>query len=350
MKLQGKAVDTFLSRPDPKVRAVLIYGPDAGLVRDRADTLARGVVPNLSDPFRVAELPIKAVAGDAARLIDEVSALSLVGGRRLIRLRDADDSVTASFSALFSVAPPGDSLVVVEAGDLGARSKLRVAFEGAAIGAALPCYVEDEAGLRRVMVELAAAQGLVLDPDAQEALAANLVGDRLVARGEIEKLALYMGATPGGSGCRVGLEDVQAVIGDGASQLSLDDPAWAAGAGDFATLDKALARLFAEGTAAVAVLRAVQRHFQRLHWVQAEIAAGAAPDAAVGALKPPVFFKMKGAFQTQVRQWPPSALRTALERLTDAEAQCKRTNMPDETLCARTLFQLAAMARAQARR
>ena len=347
MKLQGKAIDAFVARPDPRVRAVLVYGPDAGLVRDRADILARTVLADLADPFRVAELPVKAVAGDAARLADEVAAQSLIGGRRLIRLRDGDDSLANSFSALFGTMPPGDSLVVVEAADLGARSRLRLAFEAAAAGAALPCYIEDEPALRRVVTELAAAQGLILDPDAQEFLAANLVGDRLVARGEIEKLALYMGATPGAGGCRVGLDDVQAAIGDSASLLSLDDPVWAAASGDFAALDKALGRLFAEGTAPVAVLRAAQRHFQRLHFVQAEIAAGTSAETAVGALKPPVFFKLRGTFQAQLRQWPLSPLRQALERLTDAEAECKRTNMPDETLCARVLFQLSAMARAR---
>ena len=351
MKLQNRAIDGFMSRPDPRIRAVLVYGPDAGLVRDRADTLARTVVEDLGDPFRVAELSIRATATNPAHLFDEVTAQALTGGRRLIRFRDSDDSLAAPFTALFSAEPPGDSLVVVEGGDLGPRSRLRLAFEAATIGAALPCYIEDQQGLRRIMSELAAAQGMVLDPDAQEFLAANLIGDRLVAKGEIEKLALYKGASATGAAgrqeVRVGLEDVQAAIGDGASQLSLDDPAWAAGSGDFAALDRALARLFAESTAAVTILRAVQRHFQRLHWVHAEIAAGATADAALTALKPPVYFKQRSILATQVRQWPPGALRQALERLTEAEAECKRTNMPDETLTGRVLFQLAAMARAR---
>ncbi|MEI6558872.1 MAG: DNA polymerase III subunit delta [Rhodospirillaceae bacterium] len=347
MKLQGKGIEAFIARPDPKIRAVLVYGPDAGLVRDRADTLARSVVSDLVDPFRVSELTAKGVAGDPARLVDEVAALSLTGGRRLIRLREADDGVAAAFAGLFVAAVAGDSLVVAEAGDLGARSRLRLAFEAAAAGAALPCYMEDESALRRVMVELAAAAGLVLDPDAQAYLAANLVGDRLVARSEIEKLALYMDAGPGRGERRVGLEEVQAAVGDSASLLSLDDPAWAAASGDFPSLDRALVRLFAEGMAAVAVLRAAQRHFQRLFWVQAEIAAGMAGEAAVKALKPPVFFKMQAAFGAQLRQWPPAQLRQALERLVEAEAECKRTGMPDETLTARVLYQLAAMARAR---
>jgi len=39
MKLAAGRVEGFLRRPDPEIRAVLLYGPDAGLVRERAEAL-----------------------------------------------------------------------------------------------------------------------------------------------------------------------------------------------------------------------------------------------------------------------------------------------------------------------
>jgi len=339
VKLQGKAIDAFLRNPDPKVRAVLLYGPDAGLVRDRAAALGRQVVPDLADPFRVAEFYGKALADDPARLADEAAAMALTGGRRLVRVRDAEDATTAAFASFFANPPPGDTLIVAESGDLSARSKLRLLFEGADGGAAIPCYVEEEGSLGRVVADLLQAHGLQADPDAIGFLAANLVGDRLVARGEVEKLALYMGTEK-----RVTLEHVQACIGDSAT-LEMDQPVWAAADGDFAGLDRALARLFAEGMVPVPILRSAQRHFQRLHLVGAQVAAGKSPEAAVESLRPPVFYKMKARFTGQARRWTPNLVRQALDRLTEAEAECKRTNMPDQTICARVLFQVASLAR-----
>ena len=338
MKLQPKAIDGFLRNPDPKIRAVLLYGPDTGLVRDRAMTLGRTVVPNLSDPFRVTEMLGRAVADDPARLADEVAAIAFTGGRRLIRVREAEDNSAAAFTALLGGMPPGDSLVVVEAGDLSNRSKLRLLFEGADGAVAIPCYVEEEASLGRVIADILHGHGLTADPDALSFLAGNLVGDRMVARGEVEKLALYMGGEK-----RVRLEDAQACVGDSAA-LSLDEPIWAAAEGDFATLDRSLARLFAEGMASVAILRAAQRHFQRLQLIGGHVAAGKSVDAAVESLRPPVFFKLKPRLTGQARRWPPPAVRQALDRLVEAEADCKRTNMPDQTICARVLFQLASLA------
>ncbi|CAK0759735.1 DNA polymerase III subunit delta [uncultured Gammaproteobacteria bacterium] len=339
MKLQGRAIEAFLRKPDSKIRAVLVYGPDAGLVRERAEQLGRQLVPDANDPFRIADFSPRCLISDPARLGDEAAALSFTGGRRLIRIRDGDDPLTSVFAALFRSPPLGDSLIVVEAGELGARSKLRLLFEGAEIGAAIPCYVEDEGSLGQVVASMLSAHGLAIDPDAQAWLAGNLVGDRLVARSEIGKLALYMGDEK-----RVTLDHVQACIGDSAS-LSLDEPAWAASGGDFADLDRALARLFGEGQSVVAILRAAQRHFQRLHLVSSQVAAGASAEVAVGALKPPVFFKQKPLFVAQIRRWSPVMLAQAMDRLTETEAECKRTHAPDQTLCARVLFQLAALGR-----
>ncbi len=284
-------------------------------------------------------MPARGVADDPPRLIDEAAAQSLIGGRRLIRIRDADDGLTGAFTLFFKAPPPGDSLIVLEAGDLSARSRLRILFEGAEAGAALACYVEGEQSLGRVVTDLLGRNGLQADADAISFLSANLVGDRMVARNELEKLALYMEGQK-----RVTLEDARACIGDSAA-LEPDEPAWFAADGDFAALDRALVRLQAEGAAPVSILRAAQRHFQRLQLIAGLMGEGKSASAAVESLRPPVFFKVKERLAGQARRWAGAAIRQALERLVDAEADVKRTNMPDQTICARALFQVASLAR-----
>ncbi|HEV7371861.1 DNA polymerase III subunit delta [Arenibaculum sp.] len=344
MKLPPARIDAFVRRPDPQVRVVLVYGPDAGLVRERADALARSAVPDLADPFRVADLAADAIAKDPARLADEMAAIALTGGRRCVRLRGADEGLTAALQAALSDLPPGDTLVVAEAGDLGKGSKLRTLCEASDHAAAIPCYVEDEAALARTIADMLSAHGLTASRDAEEFLAASLVGDRMVARGEIEKLVTYMGEER-----RVELSHAQAAIGDSGA-LEIDAPAWAAGEGDYAAIDRSLQRLLGEGVSPVAILRTAQRHFQRLHVVVAQVARGEPAEKAAGSLKPPLFFKTRGQFLGQARRWSPAALRQALDRLTEGEADCKRTGMPDHTVCARTLYQLAALARGRGQR
>ena len=116
-------------------------------------------------------------------------------------------------------------------------------------------------------------------------------------------------------------------------------------AGDRPGLERALARAFAEGAAAVAVVRAVARHFQRLHLALGLVAAGSSPRQAMKALRPPVFFKLEDAFRLQLGRWDAGRLGGALELLTEAELDCKTSGLPARVLSGRALMRIAQAAR-----
>ena len=337
MKLTGAKAEAFLRAPDPAIRVVLVFGPDNGLVRERVTRLVKGVVADVNDPFRVAELTPAILKDDPARLADEAAAMALTGGRRVVVVREAGDSVSSLFQG-FLANPMGDALVVVEAGDLGPRSSLRKLFEGADTGAALASYGDEGGSLAHVIQEELKNAGLTPDPDALAYLMENLGGDRRLTRAELQKLALYMGE-PG----RVRIEDAQACVGDTAS-LSMDDLALATADGDHATAQRVLDRLFREGTHAVPVLRALSRHFQRLHYAAGLMDQGKSADQAMAALKPPVIFKAADRFRRQLSRWPADRVGRALEVLIETETECKTTGMPAESLCSRTVMQLARAA------
>lgn len=336
MKIPPKELQRFLKGPPAKLRAALVYGPDTGLVQERATTLAAAIVPDLNDPFNVSELTAAQVAEDGARLHDEAAAQSLMGGRRLVRVRQADDSCDRSLGAFLDAPPPGDSFVVLDAGDLSVRSKLRKRVEAAANAAVIPCYVEQGAALESVLEGLFRDRGLAIDRDALAFLAGNVVGDRAAAHNEVEKLTLFAAGQR-----KLSLADVRAVTSD-SSALDLDEVAQAVANRNPAGLDLALQRLFGQGESAIAILRACQRHFLRLHLAAVEVAAGKAPAAAIDALKPPVYFKVKPQMIRQVERWSPQALMAGLEVLVATEAACKRTGVREQTVCADALLRLAA--------
>lgn len=344
MKLAGAKVESFLRGPDPKVRAILVFGPDSGLVRERMDRLARTVLTDLSDPFRVADLTPAALKDDPARLADEAAAMALTGGRRVVRLFDAGDGLSAVFQR-FLDAPMGDALILVAGGELGPKSSLRKLFEGADNAAAIACYADEGGSLESVIAETLRAHGLTAEPDAQAYLADNLGGDRRLTRAELEKLALYMGQER-----RIRLEDALACIGD-SSSMSMDDVAMAAAEGDQAGLQRLLDRLYMEGTSPIAILRMAVRHFQRLHLAAGHVAAGKSPDQAVSGLRPPPIFKVADRMKRQVQRWSTDRCAQALDMLLAAEIDCKTTGLPAAEICARTLIQIArAAGRTQQRR
>jgi DNA polymerase-3 subunit delta len=342
VKLAAGQVDGFLRRPDPQIRAVLLFGPDAGLVRERADALARAVCPDLRDPFRVAELTAATLAADPARLADEAAQISLMAGRRVVRLRDASDQQAPLF-ARFLADMPGDALIVAEATELPSRSALRRAFEEAPHAAAIGCYPDNARDLAGVVRDTFAAHRIAISRDAVAFLVEHLGGDRLLTRAELEKLTLYAGA-----GGRIELADAQAVISDSAA-LSLDDAVLAAAEGDAAALDRALARVFQEGENAVTVIRALLRHLHRLHVLSTQLSGGGSIDNVIRSARPPIFFKQQDSWRRQLQRWTEPRLREALDRAAEAEFRMKQTGLPAETLCREAMFALAQMARAGSR-
>jgi DNA polymerase-3 subunit delta len=333
VKLAGARIEGFVKSPDPAARAVLVYGPDSGLVRERIEKLMRTAVPDLKDPFRVAELSPAALKDDPARLADEAAAMALTGGRRVVVVRDAGDSVTSLFSS-FLAHPMGDALVLAEGGELGPRSSLRKLFEGADNAAALPCYADEGGSLAAVIAEELKAAGLSAEPDAMAYLQDNLGGDRRLTRAELTKLVLYMGG-PG----RVTMDDAMACVGDTAA-LSMDDLALATADGDQQTAQRVLDRLLGEGTSPIAVIRVLARHFQRLHLASGLMAQGKSVDQAMAALKPPVIFKSAERFKRQLGRWQADRLGQALELLIEAEIDCKSTGMPAAEITSRAIMRL----------
>jgi DNA polymerase-3 subunit delta len=340
MKISGQTIERFLAAPDPAVRVVLVYGPDTGLVQERTVQLVRGAAGDAADPFRVTELTAEVLQQDPARLADEAAALSLTGGRRAVRLRGAGDGLTGLLDD-FLKALPGEALVVMEAGDLPPRSRLRRLLEGAKAGAALPCYRDEGRALAALIDEVLAKAGLRATADARAYLTGNLGGDRQLTRRELEKLIDYMG--PGEPGREVGLADARACVGDSAA-LSLDDVAYAVAGGDLAGFERALARCLQEGASWVAPLRATARHLERLHSVAGAMASGSDAEAAMKRLRPPVFWKAQARFRGQAEAWSPAALAAAMARLLEAERRGKRGTAPPETLAARALFTVASEA------
>lgn len=346
MKLPAAKITTFLSKPDPAVRVILVYGPDAGLVRERATHLAKQVVPDLNDPFRVASLTAAILSDDSARLYDEMAAQALGGGRRLVRLNQPGEAVAAAVAALIADLPDADSVLLIEAGDLDKRSKLRAACEGdSPHSCAVPCYIEDTAARIRTITEILTAENITAPRDVTAALADILPPDRLAMRSELVKLALYTGAgAPQNRGAQfitLTIDDVHACVQD-AGAAELDDLVFAVGAGNAKQAAQLLDRLFGEQTSPVAVLRAAQRHFMRVQWARAQMDNGLNATDAVKRLQPPVFWKHEGAMAAQLRRWSVKRTERALARLADAEAAVKKTGTPDIALCSQLLLGLAA--------
>jgi DNA polymerase-3 subunit delta len=330
-KLDARRIQAFLADPGA-ARVVLLFGEDTGLVRERGDALTRAIVGD--DPFRLVEIPREVAAKDASLLAAEAATPALTGGRRLVRVRDATDGLANAAKAVLAGAGPG--VVLLEGGSLDGRKGLRAALEKAGPEAAvIACYAETGAALEASITAVLREYGVTAEPGAIAWMAQRLGEDRLIMRRECEKMALFVGA-----GGRVSEEDALASLSEG-SALDLDAALLAATEGDAPRADRALDAAFAEGAAAVQVVRLAMRHVQRLEIAAMAVARGAAPKDALDGLRPPVFFKSRPSFERALRLWRPESLAAAGAALLEAERATKTTGMPDVAVARAAVMGLA---------
>ena len=340
MIVKSSDADRYAASPPKALVAALVFGPDSGLVRERAETLMKTVVDDINDAFRVADLDSDDLSSDPARLSDETAAISMLGGRRVVRVRSAGNALAKLFDS-FLEEPKGDALVVVEGGDLAKGTGLLKVFEEAENAAAIACYPDTARDLFDVVRNALKADGLSIAPEALEDAVGRLGSDRGVTRRELEKLALYCHGKK-----QVTLEDVRAVMGDEA-EARVEEAIDAAGNGDLPRLDLALERLWIAGTSPVAVVRQSLSHFQRVLLANVETKRGESIDGAIRKLRPPVHFSRVTSFKNQAQRWNEAKLGDALDLLLDTEALCKTTAVPAEAACGKALFSVAAMAKAR---
>ena len=62
MKVSATRADAFVASPPESIRGLLIYGPDLGLVRERAEIATKAIARDLGDPFNVVEFTPGAVS------------------------------------------------------------------------------------------------------------------------------------------------------------------------------------------------------------------------------------------------------------------------------------------------
>jgi DNA polymerase-3 subunit delta len=332
--LKAGDVDRFVGRPDPNRPVVLVYGPDAGLVRERAEALITASVDDLRDPFALVRLEGEHLSSDPLRLVEEANTIPLFGGRRAVWLKAGSRNIAPAVEALLA-APASDCRVVIEAGDLKRNAPLRAMCERAPNAAALPCYADGERELARLIDDEMRSSGLTITAEGRAALLALLGGDRQASRSEIRKLALFAL----GKG-QVDLDDVVAVVTD-ASTLALDGIVDAAFAGKAADLETQFGKAQAAGTAPGTILSSALRHIMQLHKAALAVEEGRSPAQAAEGLQPPVHFRRKAVVETALRVWTPARLTRAMHQLADAVLESRRQPAVADAIAHRVLLTLA---------
>jgi DNA polymerase-3 subunit delta len=336
--LRGRDIDAFLAKPDTGRPIALLYGPDAGLVRERADALIASAVDNPDDPFSLVKLDGDELAAEPSRLVDEAMTVPLFGGRRAIRIRAGSRNFASGIDTLSEMAVK-DCRIVIEAGDLRPESPLRKACERAKTAVAIGCYPDTERDLTKLIDDEMRAANLRIAPDARASLMALLGGDRQASRNELRKLTLFAHGQS-----EVTLDHVMAVVAD-ASEMKLDPIVDGAFGGKPDLVETEFGKAMIAGTYPGVIISAAQRHAAWLHKSALAVASGTPVSAILEGGFPRLHFSRKPSAEVALRNFSAARLLPIIDQLATAALDMRRQPSLAAAIAQRTLLSIAVNAR-----
>lgn len=293
------------------IRALLIYGQDAGQVDEFCDNAIEKCEIEKDNLFAIDSNELKEKQ-DA--LFAEACSPSMFGGRKMVIISNAGDSDAKAIIDLVE-HPSLDATVIVTAGELRAGGGLRSLFENGNNIAALPCYTDDARTLAALIQKDLFAAGIKqITPDAMGYMTSHLGGDRGITRSFLKKIALYVDDKK-----TVDLDDVEKCLPD-TGAADVDEFLFSLTAGHIHQTMTALDRLFYDNTEPNMLVRMLDSHFKRLL------------TAVVEGQMPRLFWKVADKFNQAVKIWSPDEITSVLVRLNELEKQFRTTGMPSEVL------------------
>lgn len=337
--LKAAEVESFVARPHPDKPIVLVFGPDGGLVRERAAALVRACVDDPADPFALALLEGDKLAEMPERLIEEAHTVALFGGRRAVLVRTGGRNFAAAVERLIGAPPPIDCRVIIEAGDLKRGAPLRTLCERASIAAALPCYADSARDLNRLIDQEMRRAAMAITPGARALLISLIGGDRCASRSEIEKLTLYaLGKKT------IDVEDVMAVVGD-AAPAGMDGLIDGAFAGWANALESNFAKVKSSGVSPGAIAAACIRQAAALHISRLAVEKGTSVDDLLRRTTPAIHFSRAKAVRAALEVWTSERLERLIGRLGEASLDIRKNSKLAYPIMQRALISIARAAR-----
>ena len=333
-EIKSHEFEGFLQKNWRSEYIFLSYGPDHGLVSERALLMARKTGIKLDDPFAVTKLEASELQRNPGQLIDEMNSIGLFGGEKLVWIRSTgtEKALVDSVSILCAEKGSGSKLII-EAGDLKKTSALRKSIEASNVAVAIPCYQDDPRQLSLLIDQELAAVGLAITADAREKLLDSIGGDRIASRNEIKKLALYcLGEKT------VELQHVVDIVGD-ASAISVDEAVDAILSGDADHFLLAINKITVSKTAIFLVLQACLKQFQLLDVMRAEMdLTRSSASQVMGTLGRHIHFKRKPILEKALRDWSQISLQREMNRLQAAILQTRQRQSLEDSIATHTLL------------
>lgn len=334
MNIKPEQVEGIVKNLPQKIRGVVIYGSNEGMISTLSQEFIKCISKDIYDAFHVSYLDMSDVSADVGALYAEFNAQSLMGGRRVVVIKEASAQLTKPLKELLD-SSSSDSLLVITSSVLKTKDSLAVMAKDMDYMYGIGCYDDRDEDITQFASKFVARNGFVIDNIAFQVLCSRLSNDRKISANELDKLITYMGSKK-----EITIEDIKTVISD-TSASSQEDLSYFVAQGAIEKAINSYNRLIFEGENPVSIVRAISYHFMKLLDCVGKMEKGETADKVVNSIKPPLMFFRKNAFISQLRVWNKNRILNALNVLYQAERECKTSDLPAEQIASFAIIRIS---------
>lgn len=331
MKISTQQIGGFLKNPPVELTAVLFHGNDAGLISERAKTLAHKFNSDLDDIFSVTRLTGEMLVGESRLIADASATIPAFGDKRLVLVKGRGTEILSACKLALTNTIK-EAIIIIEASETTTKHAIVKLFETSKTAASIGCYADTNKDIYSLASSIFAIDNVEATREAMDIIVHRLGSDHALSRQEIEKLALMAG--PNGT---LDANDVNTALGDSA-HLVIDDIADALAGGAIGLLQQSLQKAWEEDANAVMVVRGCQGYFRQLGLASHAVAEGQPANNALRGLRPPPHFKLQNQLQIHLQRWTPQLAMDIVNRLQHIELHLKTNRIDNQIYTSQSLL------------
>lgn len=314
-----------------KNKIVLIYGENLGLINDLKEKLRIEISQNKIIKFLQDDI-IK----NPHLLINEITNRSLFEERKYIFIDNVSDKI---FKILEQVEQDlENNKILLFAGILEKKSKLRSHYEGSSKYDVVPCYGDNEMTIKRLITrnlkDYAGVNTQIINT-----LVENVGLDRLKLQNELNKIKVYF------KGKNIKIDELERLL-NSKEENDFNHIKDNALKGNNAQTNELLSSTIFEVEKIPLYLSIINQRLNKLKDL-AILSKNSNENVAINDIKPPIFWKDKPNFLLQAKMWNLEKLNNALNKTYNFEITLKsKSYLNKETLIKKLLIDICLLANA----
>ena len=306
-----KKISNFL-----KHNLFLLYGENDGLKKDIRESI-KIKINQQDNHTEFLSFYENDIIDNEENFFNSIYSGSLFSKKKIITIHNATDKIIKQLKDIISKHPE-NVLLIIFAGILEKKSKLRYLFETDSKTICIPCYLDSDKDLEIIAKTELKKNNIILSRESINLLIEKSNCDRNNLKNEIEKIKSFALNEK-----NLEIDSIKSII-NFSGEYKSDNIVNECLCGNIIQYKKILSELYTNTVNQILLLRVLSNKIQRLLSMKELQIKQQSLDNLLNEIKPPIFWKEKPIVKKQLTVWSLNDLKKTIQEINDTEILCKK--------------------------